>query len=86
LEAVRGVLRHQALRRFFAAYLFYEDGVNTVIAFSAIFAAQTLGFPMPRLIGLYLVVQVSALLGALAWARPTDHLGPRTVVMITLGQ
>jgi len=57
-----------------------------VVAFSAIFAAQTLGFPLPQLIGLYVVVQVSALLGALAWSWPTDRLGPRLVVMITLAQ
>jgi UMF1 family MFS transporter len=74
------------LRRFLGAYFVYEDGVNTVIAFSAIFAAQTLGFPMERLIALYIVVQVSALAGALAWARPTDRLGPRRVVTITLCQ
>jgi len=32
------------------------------------------------------VVQISALVGALAWARPTDVLGPRRVVMVTLCQ
>jgi UMF1 family MFS transporter len=83
---IRTIVAHRDLRRFFGAYFFYEDGVNTVIAFSAIFAAQTLGFPMERLIILYVVVQVSALLGALAWSRPTDKLGPRRVVMITLAQ
>jgi UMF1 family MFS transporter len=81
----RTILTLPDLRRFLGAYFIYEDGVNTVIAFSGIFAAQTLGFPMERLIGLY-IVQISALLGALAWAAPTDHLGPRRVVMITLCQ
>jgi MFS transporter, UMF1 family len=82
----RRILAFQDLRRFMGAYFLYEDGVNTVVAFSAIFAAQTLGFPMERLIVLYIVVQVSALGGALAWARPIDHLGPKRVVMITLLQ
>lgn len=86
LARIRRILRHQDLRRFFAAYFVYEDGVNTVVAFSAIFAAQTLGFPMDRLIVLYIVVQISALLGALAWARPIDRLGPKRVVLVTLGQ
>jgi UMF1 family MFS transporter len=31
-------------RKFLIAYLFYEDGVNTVIVFSSIFAATTLHF------------------------------------------
>jgi UMF1 family MFS transporter len=86
LAAIRRILRRPDLRRFFAAYFVYEDGVNTVVAFSAIFAAHTLGFPMERLIVLYIVVQISALLGALAWARPIDRLGPKRVVLVTLGQ
>ena len=86
LAGARAVLAHRDLRRFFGAYFGYEDGVNTVVAFSSIFAAQTLGFPMERLIVLYLVVQVSALLGALLWAWPIDRLGPRRVVAITLAQ
>lgn len=86
VATARRILRMPDLRRFLGAYFVYEDGVNTVIAFSGIFAATTLGFPMERLIVLYIVVQVSALLGALAWAWPTDRLGPKRVVMITLGQ
>jgi UMF1 family MFS transporter len=86
VATARRILALPDLRRFLGAYFIYEDGVNTVIAFSGIFAAQTLGFPMERLIVLYIVVQVSALVGALAWARPTDVLGPRRVVMVTLCQ
>ncbi len=86
IATARKILRLPDLRRFLGAYLIYEDGVNTVVAFSAIFAAQTLGFPMSRLILLYIVVQVSALIGALCWAWPTDRLGPKRVVMITLCQ
>jgi UMF1 family MFS transporter len=82
----RRILALRDLRRFLGAYFLYEDGVNTVVAFSAIFAAQTLGFPMDRLIVLYIVVQISALVGALAWAKPIDHLGPKCVVMVTLVQ
>jgi len=70
VATARRILALPDLRRFLGAYFIYEDGVNTVIAFSGIFAAQTLGFPMERLIVLYIVVQVSALVGALAWARP----------------
>lgn len=86
VATARQILTMPDLRRFLGAYFIYEDGVNTVVAFSAIFAAQTLGFPMDRLIVLYIVVQVSALLGALAWSWPTDRLGPKRVVMVTLGQ
>jgi UMF1 family MFS transporter len=71
-------------RKFLIAYLFYEDGVNTVIVFSSIFAATTLGFETGELIGLYLTVQFTALIGAFALAKPTDTWGPKKIVMLSL--
>ena len=64
------------MKRFLLAYLVYEDGVNTVVAFAAIFAGKTLGFSFTETLVLFLLVQVTALLGAAAWARPTDRRGP----------
>lgn len=86
---LREILAHperRQLRRFLAAYLVYEDGVNTVIAFSAVFAAKTLGFGFTEIIALFMVVQVAALVGSALWARPTDRRGPRPVLIITLVQ
>jgi UMF1 family MFS transporter len=74
------------LRGFLLAYLFFEDGINTVVYFSSVFAGHTLGFSTAEVIGLYFVVQVSALAGAWLWARPIDTWGPRHVVMTTLVQ
>lgn len=71
-------------RRFLISYLIYEDGVNTVIVFSSIFAATTLGFVPQELIGLYLVVQITALVGAFLMAKPIDLIGPKKVVTVSL--
>jgi UMF1 family MFS transporter len=71
-------------RRFLLAYFLYEDGVNTVIVFSGIFASTTLGFTSEQLIALYLVVQVTALAGAFLMARPIDYWGPKKVVSLSL--
>lgn len=71
-------------RKFLISYLIYEDGVITVIVFSGIFAATTLGFTPEELIGLYLLVQVTALIGAFVMARPIDSLGPKRVVSLSL--
>jgi len=86
LREIVGTPERAQMRRFLTAYLVYEDGVNTVILFAAIFASRTLGFSPPEIIGLFLVVQVTALAGAAAWARPTDARGPRFVVGVTLVQ
>ena len=84
----RGILveawRLPRLRRFLLAYFVYIDGINTTIYFSSIFATKTLGFRSKELITLFLVVQISALIGSFAWAKPTDRLGPKRVIVITL--
>jgi UMF1 family MFS transporter len=85
-RTARDIIRIPPLRRFLLAFLLYDDGVNTVIFFSAIFARQVLGFAMTDLIWVYMCVQISALIGAALWARPTDTKGPRFVVMAMLFQ
>jgi len=74
------------MRRFLMSYLIYEDGVNTVVTFAGVFAAKTLGFSFKEIIILFMLVQVSALVGSAAWARPTDVRGPKFVVRLTLVQ
>ncbi len=81
IETLKEIWKGRESRRFLISYLIYEDGVNTVVVFSSIFAATTLGFGHQELIGLYLLVQVSALLGAFVMAKPTDTQGPKKVVM-----
>lgn len=83
-HTIRNLWRGKESRTFLAAYLFYQDGVNTVIVFSSIFAATTLGFSAMELVLLYLVVQITALIGAFLLAKPTDIWGPKRVVMLSL--
>jgi UMF1 family MFS transporter len=83
-RTLREIWGRREARRFLLAYLIYEDGVNTVIIFSSSLAATTFGFGQGELIGLYLVVQITALLGAFALAKPIDSWGPKRVVSISL--
>jgi UMF1 family MFS transporter len=83
-ELVLELWRRPPARRFLLAYLFYEDGVNTVYIFASVFAAQTLGFESRELVFLILATQFSALAGAALMARPTDTKGPKFVVVASL--
>lgn len=76
----------QPMRAFLLAYLVYEDGVNTVIIFSASFTGTTLRFTFAETILLFMLVQITALIGSALWARPTDRRGPKFVVTATLVQ
>lgn len=84
LERFKEMWSNKEQRRFLLAYLIYEDGVNTVIVFSSIFAATTLMFKAEELVIMYIVVQTTALAGAFLMARPTDYWGPKKVVMASL--
>ena len=78
------MLKNLPLRRFMLAYFIYEDGVNTVIVFSSIFASTTLKFAVGELVLLYIIVQVTALIGAFVMAKPIDAWGPKKVLLLSL--
>ncbi len=74
------VLAEKELRRFLLAFFFYIDFILTVIVMAGPFAEAEFGFGQQDAIVLFLVVQVSALAGAFALARPTDRFGPKKVL------
>jgi UMF1 family MFS transporter len=84
IKTLKEIWGKKELKKFLISYLIYEDGVNTVIVFSSIFAATTLGFRPQELIVLYLIVQTTALLGAFVMAKSIDYWGPKRVVMLSL--
>ncbi len=84
LAVMREIFGDREMRKFMISFLVYEDGVNTVIVFSSIFAATTLGFGTQELIALYLIVQITALAGAFAMAKPMDVWGPKKIVVLSL--
>ncbi len=83
-ETLREIWERKEPRKFLISYMIYEDGVNTVIVFSSSLAATTFGFVQTELIILYLVVQATALVGALLLSKPTDTWGPKVVVSLSL--
>lgn len=77
---VREVWREKELRNFLIAFFFYIDGVLTIIVMAGGVATETFGFSEADTIVLFLVVQISALVGAFALAKPTDLWGPKRVL------
>lgn len=84
INTMKEILKKRPLRKFMLAYFIYQDGVNTVIVFSSIFASVTLKFDARELILLYIVVQITALAGALFMAKPIDLWGPKKVLLLCL--
>ncbi len=84
VSSLRKVFRVKRVRRFLLAYWLYKDGVNTIIVFSSIYASVTLSFTAAELVSLYLLVQVTAMIGSFGLAAPADRWGARRVVLLSL--
>ena len=79
-EILGEVLREKNLRRFLLAFFFYIDGVLTAIYMSSTVASTTFGYTQNELVYLYIALQIAALVGAFALAKPTDFLGPKKIL------
>jgi MFS transporter, UMF1 family len=66
---------------FLVAYLFYNDGIQTVIATSSTFGEKELGFETTVLIATILLVQFVAFGGALLFGRLARTIGTHKVIL-----
>lgn len=70
--------------KYLVAYLFYNDGIQTVISVSAIFAAEELKFSSTNLILVILMIQFVAYLGATGFGWLAGRLGAKKTILISL--
>jgi MFS transporter, UMF1 family len=69
---------------FLAAYLFFNDGIQTVISASSVYGDQQLGFSSAQLIITILLVQLVAFAGALLFGRFAATYGAWRVILGSL--
>ena len=83
-ETLRNAGRYRDLKRLLLCILFYQGGVQAVVALAAIYAEQAMKFSTQQTILLILVVNVTASIGALAFGHLQDKLGHVRTLAITL--
>ncbi len=81
---LRSLSGHKHLLLFVVAYIFYIDGVQTVINISAIYSSETLEISTAFIALVLLVVQFTAFFGALLFGRLSDRIGPKRSVSFAL--
>jgi MFS transporter, UMF1 family len=83
-STVRGARAYPQTVLFLAAYLLYNDGIQTVITLSATYGKKELGLEQSTLIQAILMVQFVAFGGALLFDRVARRIGAKRTVVITL--
>jgi len=84
LETLRHAEHFRDLRRFLVCMLFYQAGIQAVIALAAIYSEQAMKFTTQQTITLILVVNVTAAVGAFSFGYVQDAIGHVRAVALTL--
>ena len=80
----RGARAYPQTLLFLLAYIFFNDGVQTVIALSSQFGQEELGLPISTLTSVILMVQFVAIFGALGFLKLSTFIGAKRAVAIGL--
>jgi UMF1 family MFS transporter len=72
------------LTKFLAAFVIYNDGIETVIVMASIFGAEVLGMKTGEIILFFLMIQGIAFFGSLLFGYLADAIGNKRTIMISL--
>jgi MFS transporter, UMF1 family len=81
---LRALGKHPTIAWFLLAHMIYADGLATLFAFGGIYAAGTFGMPISEVIMFGIALNVTAGLGAFAFAWVDDRIGARQTIAIGL--
>jgi UMF1 family MFS transporter len=85
LRTLREMRRYPQTLLFLVAYLFYNDGIQTVIYSASVYGDKELGFGTSVLIAVILIVQFVAFGGALIFGRLAARIGSHRTILGGLG-
>ena len=84
MESASLMRSYPVLFRFFIAFTVYMAGMEVVIKFVGIYARSELAMTMGDLTIMFLIIQVSAALGALGFGFLEARIGAKTTVLLTI--
>jgi len=83
-DSMRLVRRHRILFQFLIAFMVYMAGLDTIVKFVGIYAEQEVKLSQGEFVILFLVLQVTAALGAIGFGWLEGRIGPKWTVLLTL--
>ena len=83
-DTLRELRDYPVALTFLVAYLFFNDGIQTVIGQASVYGTEELGFELGTMLGIYLLVQFVAVGGALLFGRLAARRGAKQVILFGL--
>lgn len=83
-QTLRHLRTFRETGKFVLASLFFNDGITTIISFSAIYATRTFGFASAEVTQLFFVLNVVAFPGALLSGYLADRIGAKRTLVLSL--
>jgi len=84
LRVFADLRQYRHLGRFLIAFLLYNDGIQTIIAVSAIFAREELALSTGTILGCFLMIQFVAMPGALLFSRLAGRFNTKRAILASL--
>jgi UMF1 family MFS transporter len=78
------IKKYPALLLFLIAFLFYNDGIQTIIVVAAIFAREELGLSQATILSCFLMIQFVAMPGTLLFGRLAEAFGAKRSLYLAL--
>ena len=83
-DTLRDLAHYPQTRLFLLAYLFFNDGVQTVISAASVYGEEELGLSQSVLIGSIVLVQIVAFGGAMLFGRRASRVGAHRAIRDSL--
>jgi len=83
-DGISNTKKYPGVRRFLVAKFFYEDAIQTLIIFMAVYLQKVMGFSLGGATKFFIVVIPGAIIGSAIFGILTDHLGPKKTLSIVL--
>lgn len=78
------IKKFRELFLFLIAFLFYNDGIETIVVMTSVFAAEVVGMQTREIIFLFLFIQAVAFIGSIFFGYVSDRLGHKRTILCTL--
>ncbi len=83
-RTTRQLITFPQLLLFVVAFLFYNDGVQTVIKITPVFASETLDLSATTIAAVFVIIQLVAFFGALAFGRLAERVGAQRAILVSI--